>query len=79
MLALRYVRRRQGLSQDELADLVGTRQATISNIEQGHQRPSDDLLGRIGDVLGVSPAFALLCPVEITERVTFTESMERKP
>ena len=63
MLGIQYFRKQQGLSQGQLADLVGTRQATISNIERGHQRPGDDLLGRIAQALGVVPAFALLQPV----------------
>ena len=65
MLAIRYLRQERALSQRALADLVGTTQPAICNIEQGRLRPGDDLLGRIAGVLGVSPAFALLQPVGV--------------
>ncbi len=63
MLLIRRARKELGLSQGDVAVLAGTRQATISDIETGRQRPGDELLGRIAVVLGVDPPFALLRPV----------------
>jgi transcriptional regulator with XRE-family HTH domain len=69
LLALRYYRQRRGLSQKDLAALVGSRQATICRIERGELRPSDDLLGRIADALEFQPAFALLRGVRVHQSV----------
>lgn len=56
-LDLRTPRERVGISQQELAEIVGTRQATISALERGDSRRIDfGLLERIGVELGVHPA-----------------------
>jgi transcriptional regulator with XRE-family HTH domain len=53
-LDLRAARERSGLSQQELADAVGVRQATISALERGASRRIDfDLLERLALALGV--------------------------
>lgn len=46
--------RRQALamSQERLAELVDVRQASISRVERGDQRPSDDLKWRLAGALG---------------------------
>ncbi len=79
MLAIQYYRRKHGLSQQTLADLVSTCQPVISNIERGRRKPTDILLDRIANVLGVSPAFSLLRPVVVDESVAFEQSAERVP
>ncbi len=44
------------MTQVQLAELAGVRQATISAIETGHTRGVDfDVLERVADVLGVEP------------------------
>jgi uncharacterized protein len=52
---LRQRRRAHGLSQRELAIRAGTRQATISRIENGHEIPTvqrlDQLLAALGERL----------------------------
>lgn len=53
-------RRRAGLSQRELADLVGCRQATIARWEHGDRRPS------FGDVQAAAAACALNLDVHLT-------------
>ena len=45
---IRDARRRQGLTQSELADLIGTSQSAIARIEQGRQNLSLEMLARIG-------------------------------
>jgi transcriptional regulator with XRE-family HTH domain len=56
MLDVRRIRERRGMTQVQLAELAGVRQATISAIETGHTRGVDfDVLERVADVLGVEP------------------------
>jgi transcriptional regulator with XRE-family HTH domain len=49
---LRQRRRAHGLSQRELALRAGTRQATISRIENGHEVPTVQRLDQLLTVLG---------------------------
>ncbi len=74
MLGIEYHRRNQKLTQLDLAQRVGTFQSTVSRIERGRLKPSDPLLAKIADVLGVSPAFTLLRPVTVEEKVQFQEA-----
>lgn len=68
MLVATYYRRKRGLSQQALADMVGTLQPTICRIERGEVVPDEALLQRIAAALGVSPAFNLLRPVVVREQ-----------
>lgn len=52
---IRNIRRRKGLSQQELGNLIGTTSQHISNIELGKTTISIDLLMLISDALQVSP------------------------
>ncbi|HEX7538399.1 MAG TPA: UDP-N-acetylglucosamine 1-carboxyvinyltransferase [Dermatophilaceae bacterium] len=45
---IREARRHQGLSQSDLAELLGTSQSAIARIEQGQQNLSLEMLARIG-------------------------------
>lgn len=50
------VRRRQRLTQDQVAELAGTTQATISRLEKDpHAEPSFKIQTAIADALGVDP------------------------
>jgi ribosome-binding protein aMBF1 (putative translation factor) len=42
----------QGLSQQELADKVGTKQSAISRLENGEYNPSIDFLNKVAKALG---------------------------
>ena len=48
-----YYRHRSRLSQTELANLVGIRQAPLSNLEQGKSLPSTRVLLKLSQTLGV--------------------------
>jgi DNA-binding XRE family transcriptional regulator len=48
------IRKRKGLTQMELAELVGVNRFHISKIERGKRMPSVKLLIKIADVLNVS-------------------------
>ncbi len=56
VIRLREWREKRGLTQEELAEMVGTRQATISGLETGQtQRIEFDLLQRLADALRCKP------------------------
>jgi transcriptional regulator with XRE-family HTH domain len=61
-IRLALERERRGLSQRQLAELVGTTQSAIARLEGGHISPSLPTLDRIAAALGV----------EVT--VTFTDT-----
>lgn len=53
-LAIKRLRTERGLTQQALADLVGVRQATISDIENGKSRLDTlDLIDALADALDV--------------------------
>ncbi|MGM0113398.1 helix-turn-helix domain-containing protein [Enterococcus sp. DIV0187] len=52
---LTRLRKEKGLSQEELADKVGLKKQTISNIERGRRYPTFESLERIASFLKASP------------------------
>ena len=52
---LRRFRRQAALSQQELAELAGTTQETISRLERGHHAARGRTLRRLASALGVEP------------------------
>jgi UDP-N-acetylglucosamine 1-carboxyvinyltransferase len=48
---IRDARRHKGMTQSELAELLGTSQSAVARIEQGRQNLSLDTLAKIGDAL----------------------------
>ncbi len=56
---IRALRRAQGLTQTQLAKLVGVAQPYINEIERGKKRPSVDVLERLCDSLGGSADYLL--------------------
>ena len=59
-LKLFYLRTRErGLSQQEVADRLGVRQATLSQIERGRALPSCTLLGELCRFFDVTPTYFL--------------------
>ncbi len=49
---LRTLRKEQGMTQEHLAELVGTKKSNISRLESGRYNPSLDFLIRVADGLG---------------------------
>ncbi|CAN5238898.1 hypothetical protein BH23CHL1_BH23CHL1_18360 [soil metagenome] len=43
-----------GLTQTQLADMIGTKQSAIARLESGSAKPSFDMLGRLATALNVS-------------------------
>ncbi len=56
---LQQIREDQGLSQTQFAELVGTSQSTISQIEAGERNPSYDMLRRLATALSVTIGYVL--------------------
>lgn len=52
--ALKHFRTRAGLSQEQLADRVGTDANNISRMERNHHSPSLEMLAQLAAALGVS-------------------------
>lgn len=49
---LREVRKAQGMTQESLAELVGTKKSNISRLESGRYNPSLDFLVKVAKGLG---------------------------
>ena len=68
MLDIRRVREHRGLTQVELAERAGVRQATISAIENAQTSGVEfDVLARLAEALGVEPG-SLIVRVERADR-----------
>jgi len=50
---LRALRKRQGLSQNELGNMLGVAQSFVARIENGRQKPSVDLILKISYIFNV--------------------------
>ena len=48
---LREARKREGLTQEELAEQIGSQSYTISRYERGKRYPTDEVVGQLADVL----------------------------
>ena len=53
-LSLNEIRNKRGLTQEDLAELVGVRRSTISAIECGDRRPSMSVLMSLAGALGMT-------------------------
>jgi transcriptional regulator with XRE-family HTH domain len=62
----RLVRLREdaGVKQAELAARIGSSQSTVSQLEKDQRKPSFDMIRKLADALGVSPAYLLGAEVE---------------
>lgn len=49
---LKEVRKSEGITQEHLAELVGTKKSNISRLESGRYNPSLDFLVKVADGLG---------------------------
>ncbi len=54
-LKLREIRKRKFLTQQQLADRIGTSKANISKLETGAQEPRPSTVLKLAEALGVSP------------------------
>lgn len=61
---LRTLRRRQELTQEQVAERAGVHPTFVSRIESGRAMPSLDVLARLAGALGVSAADVLRATLE---------------
>lgn len=54
MEKLRLLRKQKGLSQTEMADLIGTTQSTYSKYESGNRQPDIEILQKISNIFQVT-------------------------
>ena len=54
MVKIRELRKQKGFTQQQLADIVGVSNVSLSNYERGVQAPDIEILSRLADALGVS-------------------------
>src|SRR3546814_3893887 len=79
---IRDARKHRGLTQQQLADLLGTSQSAVNRIERGHQNLSLAMLARIGSALD-SEIVALRAGgpthLRVTGPTTLSRSEEHTP
>ena len=56
---LKWARKRKGYTQEQLARIINTTKGTVSNYENGHSAPHDEMLVKIADALEVSIDFLM--------------------
>ena len=76
MLLIQALREKRDETQVAFGARVGLNQTDISRLERGVAKPSDELLARLADELGVSPAYLLLRPVVVRKQVVLDDSDE---
>lgn len=52
VIQLKTLRKEQGMTQEHLAELVGTKKSNISRLESGRYNPSLDFLIKVANGLG---------------------------
>ena len=70
---IRNLRRRHGLSQEDLADRAGLHWTYVSDLERGQQTPTVDVVNRLARALGMTLA-KFFAPLDESYRLRF-----RKP
>ncbi len=62
---LRLLRQRRGLSQGELAAMIGVNQTYVGKMERGEKIPNVAMVLKIADVLSITPNQMMLDNVEL--------------
>lgn len=73
---IREVRKNNGLSQQELADMIHVSKQAISQYERGVRKPDLDTLTALGDVLNVSIDY-LTGQSDVTMRLLDSEGLKK--
>lgn len=66
---IRILRKTRGLTQQQLADLMGVQRATISNYEIGRRSPHIKELARLAEILGVNLEYFGVCNDDLADLV----------
>ena len=54
---LRDMRKAKGMTQDQLADALSVSRVSVTQWEKGKHTPPLEMIGRIGELLGVAGSF----------------------
>lgn len=74
---IRKYRNMRGMSQDDLGEKVGCCTSHIGMIENGHSKPSLEILVRIANALDVTPDMLLIDSLKAPELVILREIEKR--
>lgn len=85
---IKLLRKKRGLSQQELADKIGIHITHVSRIENGHYQPSLEVIKKLMDVFEVSADYLLnddtdsyeirIKDKSLTERIKLIDTLEKK-
>lgn len=75
---LRIARKAKGLTQEELAEHVCTTKGTISNYENNHSTPPNDMLRQLADILEVTTDWLLGRTNDVTSNAAATASLAKE-
>ena len=75
--SLSYFRKKKGLTQSDLADLVNVAQSSLARYENGTIRPTLEVLKKIANVLGVSIDELLNDFVDERSKITLSYDFEK--
>ncbi|MFP3393349.1 helix-turn-helix domain-containing protein [Brevibacillus sp. SIMBA_040] len=75
---LRIARKAKGLTQEELAEHVCTTKGTISNYENNHSTPPNDMLRQLADILEVTTDWLLGRTNDVTANTAATASLAKE-
>ena len=64
---IQLIRKGRGISQEQLADIIGVSKGHVSHVETGSKNPSAEMLINIADALGVS-VDSLLSDLDLTRQ-----------
>lgn len=73
---LKWARKRKGLSQTQLGDLVNVSHATINRYENGVSEPSIDMIKKLAEVLDVSVEFLIEGVDSIKKHKTIIDNID---
>ena len=59
------IRNQMGISQKDLAELVGTKQSAISRLESGNYNPSIEFLDKVAHALGGHLQISIVVPGQV--------------
>ena len=77
--ALKYWRKKRGLTQVQLGDMAKVTQSYISNVEEGNRRPSIDMIEQISKALGLSLAEFFSCKDDRLPDIDFVPLVKAVP
>jgi len=75
---LRIARKAKGLTQEELAEHVCTTKGTISNYENNHSTPPNDMLRQLADILEVTTDWLLGRTNDVTANTAASATLAKE-